>query len=95
MKKSESEIAGIIKILGALDSPLRLRIVLLLNEREHYVHELVSTLEKSQPLISQHLRVLKKAGIVESERAGREVTYRLVTPDIMQLVEMAQSFSYE
>ncbi|NTS21867.1 winged helix-turn-helix transcriptional regulator, partial [Bacteroides fragilis] len=58
---------------GALDSPLRITLVLALNRHDHYVHELVAATDKSQPLISQHLRVLKDAGIVDSKRSGREV----------------------
>lgn len=54
-----------------------------------YVHELVKATGKSQPLISQHLRVLKQAGIVSSERNGREVTYSLVAPEVLTLLEDA------
>jgi ArsR family transcriptional regulator len=37
----------------------------------------------SQPNVSQHLAVLRNAGIVEAERDGREVRYRLTDPDVM------------
>jgi ArsR family transcriptional regulator, zinc-responsive transcriptional repressor len=76
-------------VIAALDSPLRLRILLKLHERSHVVHELVSHLGKSQPLISQHLRVLKRAGLVASLRSGREVSYRLVTSDAIDVIELA------
>lgn len=76
-------------IIAALDSPLRLQILLRLHDRAHVVHELVSHLGKSQPLISQHLRVLKRAGIVDSQRSGREVSYRLVTPDTIDVIDLA------
>ena len=42
------------------------------------VHDLVHALGVTQPLISQHLRVLKSAGVVHGERQGREVVYSLV-----------------
>ncbi|WKK61939.1 metalloregulator ArsR/SmtB family transcription factor [Corynebacterium sp. P3-F1] len=75
------------EIIGALDSPLRLRILLLLSERDHVVHELVDSLDKSQPLVSQHLRVLKKAGLVDATRSGREVVYHLAVPGVIATLE--------
>ena len=43
-------------------------------------------MEKSQPLISQHLRVLRSAGLVSSSRKGREVLYALDQPDIIGII---------
>ena len=80
-------LAAAATVIAALDSPLRLEILLRLHERTHVVHELVSHLGKSQPLISQHLRVLKRAGLVESRRSGREVSYRLVSLDTIEIIE--------
>lgn len=76
-------------VIAALDSPLRLHILLKLHDRAHAVHELVSHLGKSQPLISQHLRVLKRAGLVASRRSGREVSYRLVAPETIDVIDLA------
>ena len=44
-----------------------------LAEREYTVNELAEALNKSQPLMSWHLRRLKAAGIVKIRRSGREV----------------------
>ncbi|APT92119.1 transcriptional regulator [Corynebacterium phocae] len=82
-------------LFSSLDSPLRLRILVLLAERGHFVHELVSKLEKSQPLISQHLRVLKSSGLVQSERSGREVIYTLSTPKAIKLIQTASKLHEE
>lgn len=79
------------KIISALDSRLRIQIVLLLAERERFVHEIVEVTRKSQPLISQHLRVLKTANLVDSERRGREVVYRLIEPKALEILLMAAS----
>jgi DNA-binding transcriptional ArsR family regulator len=49
----------------------------LLRERPRAVGELVSELELSQPATSKHLRVLRDAGLVEAEVAGRFTYYRL------------------
>lgn len=78
-------------VISALDSPLRIDIIRRLAERDHYVHELVTATGKSQPLISQHLRVLKRARIVDSERLGREVRYFLAAPKVLPLLSAAAS----
>lgn len=76
-------------IIAALDSPVRIQILLRLRRRGHMVHELVTNLRKSQPLISQHLRVLKQAGIVDSTRPGREVCYALILPGVIDILDQA------
>lgn len=81
------------RLISALDSPLRVYLLALLNKREHFVHELVEQLGKSQPLVSQHLRVLKEAGIITAHRAGREVAYRLSRPEVMQILDSALNLS--
>ena len=85
----EEAVEGVADILGALDSTLRIRILLALRQRDHVVHELVVALGKSQPLISQHLRVLKRVGIVDSERSGREVVYRLNSATAVGIIDAA------
>lgn len=74
------------EILRALAAPVRIAIVLQLRESERCVHELVGALGVTQPLISQHLRVLKSAGVVHGERSGREVLYRLVDDHLAHIV---------
>jgi ArsR family transcriptional regulator len=73
-------------LLRALAAPVRIGIVLELREADLCVHELVDTLGVAQPLISQHLRVLKAAGVVQGERNGREVVYRLVDEHLSHIV---------
>ncbi len=74
------------ELLRALAAPVRIAIVLQLRDHERCVHELVDTLGVTQPLISQHLRVLKSAGVVHGERHGREVVYRLVDEHLSHIV---------
>jgi len=73
-------------LLRALAAPVRIAIVLQLRDSDRCVHELVEALGTSQPLISQHLRVLKAAGVVQGERNGREVVYRLVDEHLSHIV---------
>lgn len=82
-------------LLRALAAPVRIAIVLELRESERCVHELVATLGVTQPLISQHLRVLKAAGVVSGERHGREVVYRLVDEHLAHIVVDAVTHAEE
>ena len=82
-------------ILRALAAPVRIAIVLQLLESQRCVHELVDALEVPQPLVSQHLRILKAAGVVEGERSGREVLYRLVDHHLAHIVIAAVTHAGE
>lgn len=73
-------------LLRALASPTRVAIVLLLRTRPQCVHEMVGSLSLSQPLVSQHLRVLKDAGVVRGNRNGREIMYELVDEHLAHIV---------
>jgi ArsR family transcriptional regulator, arsenate/arsenite/antimonite-responsive transcriptional repressor len=63
--------------LRALAEPLRWRIVVLLAREELCVCHLVDELGAAQPLVSHHLHVLRRAGLVESERFRYWTYYRL------------------
>ncbi len=54
--------------------------------RQRCVHELVDALGVPQPLVSQHLKILKAAGVVAGERSGREVLYRLADHHLAHIV---------
>jgi DNA-binding transcriptional ArsR family regulator len=74
------------ELLRALAAPVRISIVLQLRAADRCVHELVEALDVPQPLISQHLRVLKAAGVVHGQRRGREVVYGLVDDHLAHIV---------
>jgi ArsR family transcriptional regulator len=71
------------EVLKTLASPRRLEILHRLSEGPCEVGRLADELGISQPNVSQHLAVLRSAGVVEAERDGREVRYRLADPDVM------------
>jgi DNA-binding transcriptional ArsR family regulator len=68
--------------LKSIANPRRLRIIHLLADEPREVARVAADLGISQPSASQHLAVLRSAGLVEAERRGREVRYRLVDPDV-------------
>jgi len=82
-------------LLRALAAPVRIAIVLQLREASLCVHDLVDALGVTQPLISQHLRVLKAAGVVEGTRRGREVVYSLVDDHLAHIVADAVAHAEE
>ncbi|EXG80447.1 ArsR/SmtB family transcription factor [Cryptosporangium arvum] len=80
-------------LLRALASPLRIAIVMRLDEGALCVHELVDALGVPQPLVSQHLRVLRAADVVTSHRRGREVAYSLTDSHVAHVVRDAVAHS--
>ncbi|HEX8631961.1 MAG TPA: metalloregulator ArsR/SmtB family transcription factor [Catenuloplanes sp.] len=87
------EAAG--ELLRALSAPIRVAIVAALGEGEQCVHELVDRLGAPQPLVSQHLRVLRGAGLVRGARRGREIAYTLVDEHVARIVADAVSHARE
>lgn len=82
-------------LLRALAAPVRIAVVLQLLDCPRCVHDLVDALGVSQPLISQHLRVLKSAGVVRGDRRGREVVYSLVDDHLAHIVVDAVAHAEE
>ena len=62
-------------VFRAISEPTRRRILDLLADRERAVKELVPQFRMSQPALSQHLRVLRDAGLVRIRRQGRMRVY--------------------
>ncbi|HYG35403.1 MAG TPA: metalloregulator ArsR/SmtB family transcription factor [Clostridia bacterium] len=71
------------KVHKALAHPTRLFIVEELSRQERCVCELTAMVGVEMPTISRHLSVLKEAGIVEDDKRGTQIFYRLKTPCVM------------
>lgn len=69
-----------------LASPIRLAIIDHLASGENCVHELVDALGQSQPLISQHLRILRDANLVTAGRRGQEMVYQISDDHVIHIV---------
>ncbi len=83
MTRSYETASTLLKVLAA---PARLAIVVELNERPRVVRELVERLDMSQPLVSQHLRILRDARVVSVERRGRDALYSLNDRHVAHIV---------
>lgn len=75
------------RIARALSHPLRLRILNELRDGGAYVMHLTTSLDRPQANISQHLMVLREAGLVTSEREGMTVIYHVRDPQVTVLVD--------
>lgn len=64
-------------VFQALADETRLKIIALLQKRELCVSDICARFDMTQPSISHHLDVLKRAGLVQAEKRGREVYYQL------------------
>ncbi|ABR48176.1 regulatory protein, ArsR [Alkaliphilus metalliredigens QYMF] len=64
-------------VFKALGEATRIKIIKLLFHKPMYVCELESILQMSQPRISQHLKTLKTAGLLDMEKEGQRVIYFL------------------
>ena len=66
-------------IYKAIADPIRREILNLLKENDLTVNEIVDKFNISQPSISNHLTILKNAGLITSEKSGRYIYYSLNT----------------
>lgn len=73
-------------VFAALASPARRELLrLLLDEGERPAGWLAEHFDMSRPSVSEHLKVLKDAGLVAESRQGRERRYRLEAQPLMEL----------
>jgi DNA-binding transcriptional ArsR family regulator len=81
-----------VRLLAALADPTRLAIVRQLAEDvETCACDFTSCCDVGQPTVSHHLRVLREAGIVTSERRGQWIFYRLAPETAERLGAVARS----
>src|SRR5262249_6011838 len=71
-----------VRICKAFAHPSRLRMLDLLSSREYSVSELQASLNISIPNVSQHLAILKNAGVVKTRREGKQIFCSLAIPEV-------------
>jgi len=74
-----------------LGHPARIRILELLAERDHAVHELLDLISIESSNLSQQLGVLRRASLVTSYRRGAEVLYSVSVPEVRDLLLAART----
>jgi DNA-binding transcriptional ArsR family regulator len=84
------------RVFKALSDPTRRRVLQLLRERPMLAGELADHFDVSKPTMSAHFAVLQDAGLIEAEKSGRTIAYRLKMSVLEDaLLGFAQTFGWE
>ena len=78
------------EIFKTMGHPIRIRVLELLSEREHSVGEMLPELGVEAANLSQHLAVLRRAGLVSTRREGSTVFYALNSSQVAELLAVAR-----
>lgn len=83
------------KVFKALSDPTRRRVLQLLRERPMAAGELADHFAVSKPTMSAHFAVLQEAGLIDAEKSGRTIIYRLVMSVLEEaLLGFAHTFGW-
>lgn len=83
--RTNADTAG--QLLKALANPDRLMLLCQLSQGERNVSELEAQLGIQQPTLSQQLAVLRREGLVETRRDGKQIFYRISSPAALAVIE--------
>ena len=72
------------QVFQALGDKTRLKILELIKDKEFCVSDICKHFDMTQPSISHHLDILKRAGLVKSHKKGREVYYKFLNSTIVE-----------
>jgi ArsR family transcriptional regulator len=75
------------KIFRSLSDPVRLEILEYLRDGEKCVCEIISHVGIAQPLVSRHLAILKRCGLVRDRRKGNRRFYSITNPAIFKVID--------
>jgi len=88
---AQAEYKAQARIIKALAHPTRLFIVDELSRGERCVCELTDLIDAEMPTVSRHLSQLKNVGILEDEKRGSQVFYRLRVPCVLNFFKCVQA----
>lgn len=77
------------RLLLMVSQPVRIQILLVIGKQKACVCHLEAVLGLRQASISQHLMVLRKAGLVETQREGRNIFYHLTRPEVLPIIQQS------
>jgi ArsR family transcriptional regulator len=84
-----------VKLFKVLMHPARLAILEVLRKREACVCHIEAALGYRQAYLSQQLMVLREAGLVEDQREGWNIYYRVIQPNVFKVIDAAHQASGE
>jgi len=76
------------EILKALSHPTRVKIIKFLADGEKCVKEIWQELGIPQPTVSQHINILKSAGIISFRKDGVKTCYRVEEPKAVEIIKL-------
>lgn len=76
-----------VDIFKALADPTRLKILECVKDGEKCICEIIPYTGKSQPNVSQHLKILKNAGIVDERKDGTKVMIKISNEEIYNIID--------
>ncbi|MGE5628119.1 MAG: ArsR/SmtB family transcription factor [Solirubrobacterales bacterium] len=82
-----------VRIFKALGHPIRYKIVKFLYEGPKCVCKLNENIEFSQANLSQHLRILREAGILSCEKVGMETHYRISSDEVKDILDSVDQYA--
>ncbi len=78
-----------IDLFKSLSDPTRIKIIKILRGKEMCACEIPEKVNRAQPTVSQHLKILEKSGVLQSRRDGREILYSIADEKVFELIEIA------
>jgi DNA-binding transcriptional ArsR family regulator len=81
-------------VFQAIADPTRRELLELVADRERPVKALAESFRMSRPAISQHLRVLREAGLVTERKVGRERRYRLRAAPLREVRDWVRQYEW-
>ncbi|MCS6849335.1 MAG: metalloregulator ArsR/SmtB family transcription factor [Anaerolineae bacterium] len=84
---------SVAELFRALSHPERVCILEMLSEGERCVCDLALALNQRQAYVSQQLAVLRDAGLVACRRDGWRMRYRLIRPQVLNIIAEAQAIA--
>jgi len=76
-----------IEVFKALSDSTRIKILELVKDEEKCICEIIPETGKSQPNVSQHLKVLKIAGLITERKEGTRILISISNPNIFDVIE--------
>lgn len=73
------------ELFAVLSTPIRLKIISAVCEREKNVSQLLAEIDTTQPNMSQHLATLYRSGVLAKRRDGTQIYYRLQSERVAML----------
>lgn len=86
--------AAAVDVFTALANPARRQILASLKDRPRHVKELAQGFTIGRPAVSEHLQVLRRAGLVREEPRGRERYYHLDPRPLSEIETWLQTFTH-